>query len=162
MSNCNCVEKNPRNRNNSIASARFCYPLSFCHKDRQCFHLTDRRKEDCWMITTTTVFFVYPLPQFIAFQDMILALCSRSLLIQISSPHCLCCHVYTSDIHSSQTHCALQPDKEEKMPELFGEISRMGEKRSQAQQRISQQHRISTEFVLPACNQMLCLSTHHT
>lgn len=44
MSNCNCVEENPRNRNKGIASARFCYPLSFCHKDRQWFHLTDRRK----------------------------------------------------------------------------------------------------------------------
>lgn len=44
MSNCNCVEKNPRNRNQGIASARFRYPLSFCHKDRQWFHLTDRRK----------------------------------------------------------------------------------------------------------------------
>lgn len=40
------------------------------------------------------------------------------------------------------------------MPELLGEILGMGEKRSQALQRIREEQRISKEFVLSACNQM--------
>lgn len=50
------------------------------------------------------------------------------------------------NIHSSQTHWAVQPGKEEKMPELFGEISRMGEKKvagtAEDQQRAQDQHEI--------------------
>jgi len=36
--------KNTRHKHRSIVSARFLYPLSFCHKNRKCFNLIDRRK----------------------------------------------------------------------------------------------------------------------
>lgn len=112
------------------------------------------------MTVTTTVVFVYSLPpaHCLSRYDFSPLVTQPTYSDFLSS--LFFCHVYKSDIHSSQTHCTVQSGKEEKMPELFGEILGMGEKRSQALQRISKEQRISMKFVSPTCNQMLCRSTH--
>jgi len=91
-----------------LRQKKFCYHLPFCHKVRQCIHLTDRRKvrllHDC---NHNSHFLSVLCPQFIASQHTILALWSSSLLIQISSPHFLCCRVYIRHTFlTNALHCS--------------------------------------------------------
>lgn len=122
MSNCNYIEKKKiRHKHRGIMSARFLYPLSFCHKNRKCFNLTDRSKIRLTHDRNHRGHFVYSLSQAhcISRYHFSLSVMQPPYSDFISLALVLTC-ISRHTFLGNPLLCSVQ--QEEKMPEFLGEI----------------------------------------